>query len=181
MFRTSEEIYDIYLTAKQEITQKKPRKTKLTPKNQEIINNITNYFNTKWQNINPYQYFYIGFTLFKSFNYNMFFHNDIIKTYIQKQKQLHRQSFNKEIFTKSLNYTKQFNDYLLMKDNYTYIFINDYIQNKIDKYTIIYLLSMLSVSEQQQIEQETKHFISEVFNNKEQLLKEIITWHNQKQ
>ncbi len=178
---TTTEIYDIFLTAKEQHTNKKPRKTKPTPKNQEILNNITDYFNTKWQNINPYEYFYIGFNLFKSFNYNMFFHDDIIKTYIQHQKQLHRKSFNKEIFTNSLNYTKQYNDYLLMKNNYTYIFINDYIQNKIDKYTIIYLLSLLSPHEQQQIEQETKHFISEVFNNKDELLKEIITCLNQKQ
>ena len=172
--KISTEIYEHYLNAKETHTNKKPRKLKLTPKNEEIINNITDYFNTKWQNVNPYEYFLIGLSLFKSFNYNMFFHDDIIKTYIQNQKINKRKSFDINKFKHSIDFMKQIDDYLLQKDNYTYIFVNDYIQNKIDKYAIVYMLSFLSYQEQNKIEQETKHFVSEIFNNKDQLLKEVI-------
>lgn len=54
---------------------------KFGDKQKDCLQKITDYFNTKWQNINPDRYFEVGFQIFKNFNYNQFFDKKIIEMY----------------------------------------------------------------------------------------------------
>ena len=67
-------------------------KKKLSLVNQKKLVKATNWFNTKWSNIDPYIYFTCGFELYKKrFSYIKFFEEKILLLYIQRDKNEKRQ------------------------------------------------------------------------------------------
>jgi hypothetical protein len=111
---------------------------------------ITDYFNTKWSNIDPETYFDCGFNVLKSFSYVNFFDERIINLYKTKDKNKKREmTINKEEVKKSITFSKDFiakngiknlKDYGRMRDGYESVPINHYLKNRISKYFLVSLI-----------------------------------------
>ena len=90
------DIYKIFRKAQSEFSNRGYRlpkdweshyANKMVSENKRALETITGYFNTKWQSINPEQYFSTGFTLFGNrFSYRRFLDKKIILQYIQNDK-----------------------------------------------------------------------------------------------
>lgn len=123
---------------------------KFTEKNKEALLLATKYFNTKWINVDPYRYFKCGFELFKTFSYVMFFKSKVLKLYVEKDKNVKREmSVNKKQIAESVKFIKRymkkneifmFDDYLAKRDGNRRVAIDHYMQNKVDKFLIVYLI-----------------------------------------
>lgn len=60
---------------------------KFSETTREKLQTITNYFNTKWENISPERYFEAGFELFgRGFSYHKFLDKKIVEQYKRKDK-----------------------------------------------------------------------------------------------
>jgi len=126
--------------------------TKMSEKSREVLSLITKFFNTKWQNIDPYGFFECGFELFKSFTYTQFFDPRVINLYVQRDKNHKREmNINKQEISYSLNFVKEFitdnnikdiNEYGKLRDGNINLAVKHYLDNKIDKYLMVYLISM---------------------------------------
>jgi len=158
MLHTPEQIYRTFLNAKKDFTGKSVKipqdGIKTTPKNVDIIERVTDFFNTKWHNIDPYQYFLKGFELYKTFNYDKFFKEDIVRNYIQSKHNERLNDFNKHLFDKSVEYVKVLLEvenlteehleyYFTLSDGYEQIYLKDYLKGFIDKYFVVYLLEKI--------------------------------------
>jgi len=123
---------------------------KFSEKNREALLLATQYFNTKWTNVNPYRYMQCGFEMFKTFSYVKFFDPRIMRLYVQKDKNIKREmNVNKKAIVESVKFIKRFmkeNDihmlrnYLQMADGHRKVIVDHYIHGSIDKYLLVWLV-----------------------------------------
>jgi hypothetical protein len=123
---------------------------KFSKKNREALMLVTQYFNTKWRNINPYRYFQCGFSLFKTFSYVKFFDPRVMRLYVQKDKNLKREmKINKKNIIESVKFIKKYmkdnnilllRDYLQISNGNRKIVIDHYIHGHIDKFLIVWFI-----------------------------------------
>ena len=59
---------------------------KMSTKNKNALTQVTHWFNTKWKEITPEEYFLCGFELLKTFTYHNFAYPPVIRLYIQRDK-----------------------------------------------------------------------------------------------
>jgi hypothetical protein len=128
--------------------------TKMTKTNYDNLEKVTNAFNTRWHNIDPDRYFEYGFELFKTFSYTMFFNPKLIAYYIEKDKNVKRETGQvKKNITTSAKFVKTWlkdkklrNDvskltqYCHMEIDGIKAPIKHFIINGIDKYFLVWLL-----------------------------------------
>lgn len=125
---------------------------RMSKKNQEALVLATKYFNTKWNKIDVFRFMQCGFELLKTFSYTQFFDTRIISLYIQKDKHIKRDAkMTKEGVIDSLKFIKTYmkdNDilsisrYCMIEKENMRIVIRHYIDNKINKYFVVWLISM---------------------------------------
>ena len=122
---------------------------KMNDISKRALTKITGWFLTKWSNIDPYQYFMCGFYLNKTFSYHMFFKQNIIKMYIEKDKHKKRElEITKQGLIKSAMFVKSwmnengktFNQYINARDNHLRVAIDHYIRNKIDAAFLVFMM-----------------------------------------
>jgi hypothetical protein len=163
MMYTTEEIYICFRQAQAKILNRPYRlpkdfnqyvATKMTPTNQEYLARVTASFNTRWQNIDPSRYFECGFELFKTFTYTMFFSPKVISLYIERDKNLKRETGQvKENIIQSAKFVKSWlkekdlredlsplSQYCRMTVDGIKAPIKHFILNNIDKYFIVWLI-----------------------------------------
>jgi hypothetical protein len=109
----------------------------------------TQWFITKWNNIDPYTYFLCGFELYKSFSYHNFFKQNIIKLYIEKDKNKKRKvETTKKGLAKSALFVKKwmvendknFHQYMRARDGNQRVAIDHYLKNNIDAAFLVFMI-----------------------------------------
>lgn len=114
---------------------------KLSDEKKEIIQTLSNYFNTKWYNINPEMYFLSGFKKWKSFNWSMTLRKDLMKIYISSDKSKKR---NDDNIQESIDYIKtnyiSIKEYCKIKDGNRSKPVIDYMRSKISGLLLFYLI-----------------------------------------
>jgi len=126
-------------------------KKKLSAINQKKLVKATNWFNTKWSNIDPYRYFTCGFELYKKrFSYIKFFEEKILVLYIQRDKNEKRQTrVTKEKLITSAKFIKQYmkdnhisslQEYMDTNDGNQKLAVSHYLKNEIDSSFFVFLL-----------------------------------------
>jgi len=123
---------------------------KFSKKNREALLLATQYFNTKWTNVNPYRYMQCGFEMFKTFSYLKFFDPRIMRLYVQKDKNIKREmNVNKKAIVESVKFIKRFmkennihmlRNYLQMKNGHKKVIVDHYVHGSIDKYLLVWLV-----------------------------------------
>ena len=123
---------------------------KFSDKNREALLLATQYFNTKWTNVNPYRYMQCGFEMFKTFSYLKFFDPRIMRLYVQKDKNAKREmDVNKKAIVESVKFIKRFmkennihmtRDYLQLQNGHKKVVIDHYSHGNIDKYLLVWLV-----------------------------------------
>ena len=123
---------------------------KFSEKNREALLLATQYFNTKWTNVNPYRYMQCGFEMFKTFSYVKFFDPRIMRLYVQKDKNIKREmNVNKKAIVESVKFIKRFmkennihmlRNYLQMKNGHKKVIVDHYVHGSIDKYLLVWLV-----------------------------------------
>lgn len=84
---------------------------RMSKKNAENLKLITGYFNTKWKEVDPFEYFLCGFELFKTFSYAQFFKKNVLALYIQRDKAKKRSLENiKREINESYSFFKRYID-----------------------------------------------------------------------
>lgn len=128
---------------------------KMKANDREILETITVFFNTKWQDIDIERYFQSGFFVFrKKFTYTKFFDSRIIKDYVAKDKarKMNLSNIKKE-FEKSLRFVInsgwKIPEYVRMSEGNMSFPVLHYIQGKIDISFLSYLVmkGMLKLNE----------------------------------
>ena len=156
--------YDVYVAFRkaQAFSKNKPyrlpknwdvfKNSRLSDKNLQFLQTITDYFNTKWSNISIDKYMECGFELFKNFSYHQFLKRNVIDLYIEKDKIRKRIIKQKKSdIRKSFEHIKSLNlspiknysvleTYCKLKDNQQKKIIKDYLLNKIDPVLFVYCL-----------------------------------------
>jgi hypothetical protein len=117
--------------------------TRMSASNTDNLILITKYFNTKWSNLDPDLYFDYGCELYKTFSYNLFFNENILKYYIRKDKNKKREmDVSKQTILKSTKFVKSYikkykiqdiKQYCRLRDNNESIIIQHYVKGYIDK------------------------------------------------
>ena len=126
-------------------------KKKLATINQKSLTKITNWFNTKWSNIDPYLYFKCGFDLYKkNFTYVKFFNEKILMLYKTKDKNEKRQvRVTKEKLIESAKFVKQYmrdneilslQEYIDTNDGNQKLAVSHYLKNNIDASFFVFLI-----------------------------------------
>ena len=125
---------------------------RMSKKNREALVLATKYFNTKWDKIDVFRFMQCGFELLKTFSYTQFFDQRIINLYIHKDKHIKRDAkLTKEGVVDSLKFVKTYmkdngtisiSRYCMIEKNGTRLAVRHYIDNKINKYFIVWLISM---------------------------------------
>ena len=123
---------------------------KFSKKNREALIMSTGFFSTKWENVDPYRYFQCGFELLKTFSYVNFFDPRVMRLYIQKDKNIKRESSNyKKDIVNSITFIKKhmkrnniimFDDYINFTHQNRRIIIKHYLDNKVSKFFIVWLM-----------------------------------------
>jgi hypothetical protein len=124
---------------------------KMKPVNQKSIIKITKWFSTKWNNIDPYEYFSCGFSLYnKRFSYVKFFEDKILLLYIQKDKNTKRQiRVKKKALIDSAKFLKKYmrdneilslNEYIDTNDGSIKLATTHYMKNNIDSGFFVWLI-----------------------------------------
>lgn len=124
---------------------------KFKEQNKKKLIKITGWFLTKWQNIDPYQYFRCGFDLFdKRFSYMKFFNEKILLLYINKDKNNKREiKVTKQALVDSAYFVKRYmsnnglsslDDYIHETDGNRKVAVEHYLKNKIDASFFVFLL-----------------------------------------
>ena len=119
-------------------------------KNYDNLKTLSDYFNTKWQNIDMVKYVECGFKLFPNFTYINFLNDKILKHYIQLDKiQKFHETINKKTLLKSFKFIQSqlhelnltsLKDYCKYHENEISLIIEHYLQSKIDSYVFVYIL-----------------------------------------
>jgi hypothetical protein len=126
-------------------------KTKLSTVNQKKLTKLTNWFNTKWNNIDPDLYFTCGFDLYKKrFSYIKFFEEKILLLYIQRDKNTKREArVTKEKLIESAKFIKKYmrdneilslQEYMDTNDGNQKLAVSHYLKNNIDASFFVFLL-----------------------------------------
>ena len=158
---TAEDIYAEFRRAQAESKNRPYRLPKdfeafmekrMSQKNKEALLLVTQYFNTKWKNINPFRFFECGFELYKSFTYVMFFNRNVMELYIRKDKHIKRDLDNaKKGLLESLRFVVPYmtekkipniSRYCQMRKDRQSLPVKHYLENKIDKYFVSLLIKM---------------------------------------
>lgn len=103
---------------------------KMSLDNRNALSQVTHFFNTKWKEIDPEQYFLCGFELLKTFSYHNFTFPQVIKLYIQKDKAIKRQTrMNKGKIVQSVKFVK---DYMGMTNMKSFlVYCNTRVNNRL--------------------------------------------------
>ena len=156
---------------------------KFTKTQRENLQNITNYFNTKWQDIDPHRYFEAGFEVLKNFSYHSFFNKKVLEMYKRRDKLDKRKlEINKEKIVNNIKYVLKeienderrdklgpLRTYCRIRDGEMSKPVKDYINNKIDTPFLTWL-----IYERYLVLTETeKSLIPLVINNYRDLVAEI--------
>jgi hypothetical protein len=124
----------------------------MTKENKLQLDTLVDYFNTKWQNVDPETYMSIGFELFKlRFTYRQFLNKKILLHYIQKDKIIKREiGLTQEQIKESVDFIKRYviGDsigskllrYCSMKDGMMSLPVKHYLENKISKAFIAFIM-----------------------------------------
>lgn len=145
-------IYDVYKYYKRaEVMYKnKPYKepkniekslNRLSDENKEIIQTLSDYFNTKWYSINPELYFLSGFRLWKSFSWSMALRREVIKKYISSDKTYKRKPYTAHESTEYIK--RKYGDiktYCELKDGKISQPVVDYMRSTISGLLLYYLI-----------------------------------------
>jgi len=127
-------------------------KNKMTSENKLVLDTITSFFNTKWNNIDPETYFNLGFELFgMRFTYRKFLDRKTMLHYIQNDKMMKREiGLIHDDIKKSVDFVKNFIgdqqvgsklvQYCSMKDGMLGLPVKNYLDNKISKSFIVLLM-----------------------------------------
>lgn len=124
---------------------------KFKEQNKKKLIKITGNFLTKWQNIDPYQYFLCGFELFgKNFSYMKFMQEKILLLYKNKDKNKKREiRVTKQGLVDSAFFVKRYmrkyglsslDDYIHKTEGNRKVAVEHYLKNKIDASFFVYLL-----------------------------------------
>lgn len=124
---------------------------KMKEQNRKKLISITKFFLTKWENIDPYEYFKCGFSLWKNFSYIKFLDEKVMKHYISRDKMKKRETrlFKKSIIG-STSYVKNWmrenniyslNDYINLSDGEIKVAVRHYVKGKIDNGFFVFLLT----------------------------------------
>lgn len=159
MIRTPEYVYVQFRKAQAEANNRgyripkdfeKHLNERMSDKNKNTLILVTSWFLTKWKEIDPYRYFQCGFELFKTFTYHHFTNPKILKLYIQKDKNLKRYNrLSKKRIIESLRFIKRFMSekgissfgiYCLTFDKNRSLPVKHYLENKIDKFFMVWLI-----------------------------------------
>lgn len=132
-------------------------KNTLSKVNRQKLIKLTNRFNTRWNNIDPYKYFQCGFSLYKkNFSYIKFLEEKILKLYITRDKIEKRKIIaEKEKLIETAKFIKKYlnkneiklRDYIHKydKDNKR-IILDHYVKGKIDNFFFIWLMKYKGLS-----------------------------------
>ena len=166
--------YDIYLKFKEIESQYKGIEFKapksLQKLSQEKINKlqkIADFFNTIWQNISIDDYLKVGFEKWKSFNIDRLDDERIIRKYISndKKKKWGFDEITTDDILKSISYIKEnyqnVVDYC-KNDRVVRAPINDFVANKIDALTLVFLIEKKYLYP---LNEEEKMFIHHFYSN----------------
>lgn len=123
------------------------QKNKMGKTDLESLQTLTDYFNTKWNNIDVDMYMESGFDVLKSFNYKYFLDKRVIKKYITKDKAIKYKSHDiKQLLIKDAMYVKEnWTDNIQLyinqvTPNNRRLVIHDYIKNNITAQFIVFLI-----------------------------------------
>jgi hypothetical protein len=118
--------------------------------NKKSLIKITGWFLTKWQDIDPYEYFMCGFDLFKkNFTYAKFFNEKIILLYKTRDKNKKRNiQITKQALIRSALYVKKWmeknnaslDEYMGTREGNQKIAVSHYLNNKIDAIFLVFLI-----------------------------------------
>ena len=151
---------------------------------QENLIGVSMAFSTRWQNVDPERYFECGFSLLGSkFTYKRFYDKQILLLYIEKDKNIKRQQgITREIFKKSKTFAERWmsqrnhsNDislmkqYCMLKEGGIKAPLKHYLNNDIDKYFIVWLIS----SSLLQLEDEERMLVPIITGNYWSLVHEV--------
>lgn len=158
--KTEEDIYIAFRAAQSEFIGRPYRipknfnnhfNNRFSKKNKESLILSTKFFNTKWSNIRPMDYFRCGFSLYgKNFSYVKFFEKNIMRLYIQRDKIKKRENLiNKKSMIDSMKFVMAYmkeseiptiSRYCLLKNNGCSMPVKHYLDNKIDKFFLVFLI-----------------------------------------
>ena len=124
---------------------------KFKEQNKKKLIKITGYFITKWQSIDPYQYFLCGFQLYdKRFSYMKFLDEKIILLYKQRDKNKKREvRVTKQGLIESAVFVKKWlkqndletlDDYIHKREGHRNVAVEHYLKNKIDASFLVFLI-----------------------------------------
>jgi hypothetical protein len=124
--------------------------TKFKETNKKILIKITGWFLTKWQNVDPYEYFKCGFELYENrFTYVKFFKEKILLLYKTRDKNKKREvRITKEGLVKSAMFIKKWMDennstlemYMHERIGEQKLAVDHYLKDKIDASFFVYLM-----------------------------------------
>jgi hypothetical protein len=120
---------------------------KVSFEDKELIQKATDYFNTKWSDLNIDVFMSVGFEIYKNFKYQHFFEKKVIKNYIarDKNKKYISKDIRKELVD-SLKYVlKNYENilsYCEIVENNRKKVIDDYIKNNISASFLCLLIKL---------------------------------------
>ena len=131
------------------------KQNRMSVKNRDSLDLITGYFSTKWSNIDIDTYMECGFDIYKTFSYHMFFKQNILDLYIERDKQKKRRiKASKEDIDLSFDLVNDtLKELKVSVDGYNNLqlycklhidnqktVVHDYLMNRIDPITFIYCI-----------------------------------------
>ncbi len=128
------------------------KEKRMSVKNKQCLDRVTDFFNTKWSNIDIDTYMECGFSIYKTFSYHMFLKRNVLDLYIENDKQRKRRiKVNKEslhdsfihmrcVFCEPLKGYSLLESYCRVKRGAEKMIIHDYLKNKIDPLLIVYCI-----------------------------------------
>lgn len=123
---------------------------KFKEQNKKSLIKITGWFLTKWQNIEPYEYFLCGFRLYdKKFTYTKFFKEKILELYKTRDKNKKREiNITKRGLVNSAKFVQKWMEqnhadifeYMSTRDGNHKVAVDHYLKDKIDSSFFVYLI-----------------------------------------
>lgn len=150
-------------------------KKRLSSDNQEKIEELTKYFNTRWNSINIEQYFRTGFKLWKTFSYQHFLRPEIMKKYKSQDKREKRKKVANKGLLQSISFVIKergsLNEYgqEIVEDDFLSLPVFDYLQNRID----YLLLSFMIERGLLKINNDEWKFIPYIYDRYDDIKKEV--------
>ena len=185
---TPYDVYVAYVTAKQvrkskvakPLTEEKYR-NRLSSKTLDIIDLLSNYFNTIYSNVNPVMYMLCGFNIYKNFGYPNFLNKKILDEFICEDKRQKRKSdVTENDIRRSFDHINMpLSNYCKLMDGTQKMIITDYLLNNIHGSIIVYCMFIKLISFNT-IEKDYIYYINNNFSEhlksmfkREQLIKRL--------